>query len=484
MAEASLKSQTVSGLFWQFCQKGVGQFISFGISVILARLLMPQEFGVVALAGMFTVLTGIFIDCGMGTALVQKKDADDLDYSTLFWAQTCFSVIVYIIVFSLAPWFSVLFHISELTAVIRVSALSMILGTFGGIQGVIVTRRMDFKVYFYRTLISSILSGSIGVYLAFCGWGVWALVTQNLSSIIISTITVFSQVKWFPRFVFSKQRFDNLFRVGVKFMASSLIGTAFGQLKGYIIGIKYMATDLAYYNRGDGIPNMFISNIDSTINGVLFPVFAKLQDDREAVKSAVRRSIKTSSFLLFPLLLGLAAVADNLVIILYTEKWAPCIPFMQIFCISGCFTILNTANMQVLRGIGEVNTLLKLELYKKPVMVAILGVTMFISPLAIAIGMCIYGIYTMVVNAFPNRKFINYHIKEQLLDVSKNAILAVAMFICVYLIGQWHTNPYLMLGIQIVTGALLYCGVSEIFHLESWQYVKENAKPYFQRFQR
>ena len=408
MAEASLKSQTVSGLFWQFCQKGVGQFISFGISVILARLLMPQEFGVVALAGMFTVLTGIFIDCGMGTALVQKKDADDLDYSTLFWAQSCFSVIVYIIVFSLAPWFSVLFHISELTAVIRVSALSMILGTFGGIQGVIVTRRMDFKVYFYRTLISSILSGIIGVYLAFCGWGVWALVTQNLSSIIISTITVFSQVKWFPRFVFSKQRFGHLFRVGVKFMASSLIGTAFGQLKGYIIGIKYMATDLAYYNRGDGIPNMFISNIDSTINGVLFPVFAKLQDDREAVKSAVRRSIKTSSFLLFPLLLGLAAVADNLVIILYTEKWAPCIPFMQIFCISGCFTILNTANMQVLRGIGEVNTLLKLELYKKPVMVAILGVTMFISPLAIAIGMCIYGIYTMVVNAFPNRKFNNF----------------------------------------------------------------------------
>ena len=482
MAEASLKSQTVSGLFWQFCQKGVGQFISFGISVILARLLMPQEFGVVALAGMFTVLTGIFIDCGMGSALVQKKDADDLDYCTLFWAQSCFSVIVYIIVFSLAPWFSVLFHISELTAVIRVSALSMILGTFGGIQGVIVTRRMDFKVYFYRTLISSILSGIIGVYLAFCGWGVWALVTQNLSSIIISTITVFSQVKWFPRFVFSKQRFDNLFRVGVKFMASSLIGTAFGQLKGYIIGIKYMASDLAYYNRGDGIPNMFISNIDSSINGVLFPVFAKLQDDREAVKSAVRRSIKTSSFLLFPLLLGLAAVADNLVIILYTEKWAPCIPFMQVFCISGCFTILNTANMQVLRGIGEVNMLLKLEMYKKPVMVAILGVTMFISPLAIAIGMCVYGIYTMVVNAFPNRKFINYHIKEQLLDVSKNAVLAVAMFICVYLIGQWHTNPYLILGIQIVTGALIYCGMSEFLHLESWLYVKETAKPYFRRF--
>lgn len=478
MTAGSLKNKTISGLFWQFCQKGVGQLVSFGISVILARLLMPEEFGIVALAGMFTVLTGIFIDCGMGTALIQKKDADDLDYCTLFWAQTCFSVIVYLIVFALAPWFSILFQLTELTAVVRVSALSMILGTFGGIQGVIVTRRMDFKVYFYRTLISTLLSGAIGVYLAFCGWGVWALVTQNLSSVVISTITVFSQVKWFPRFVFSKERFDELFRVGVKFMASSLIGTAFGQLKGYIVGLRYTATDLAYYNRGEGVPNIFVRNIDSTINSVLFPVFSKLQDDKDAVKSAVRRSIKTSSFLLFPMLLGLAAIADKLVIILYTEKWATCIPFMQVFCISGCFTLLNTANMQVLRGIGEVNALLKLELYKKPVMVAILSMTMFISPLAIAIGMCVYGIYTMVINAFPNRKYINYHITEQLKDVSGNAVLAIGMFICIYMMGRCNLNPYILICIQIVTGALVYCGISELLHVESWQYVKETAKPF------
>ena len=272
----NLKGKTISGLFWQFCQKGVGQVVSFGISVILARLLMPEEFGLVALAGMFTVLTGIFIDCGMGTALVQKKDADDLDYSTMFWAQTAFSIIVYIIVFSLAPWFSLLFQMPKLAIVIRVSALSMILGTFGGIQSVIVTRRMEFKVYFYRTFISSILSGAIGIYLAFCGWGVWALVTQNLSSIIISTITVFSQVRWIPQLTFSKERFKALFGVGAKFMASSLIGTAFGQLKGYMVGLRYTASDLAYYNRGEGVPGLFTRNINSSINNVLFPVFAKL----------------------------------------------------------------------------------------------------------------------------------------------------------------------------------------------------------------
>ena len=478
----SLKQQTVSGLFWVFCQKGVGQFVSFAISVVLARLLMPEEFGVVALAGMFTVLLGIFIDCGMGTALIQKKDVDDLDYNTLFWAQTAFATIVYIIIFILAPWFALVFHTPQLTSVIRVSAILMPISTLGGLQNVIITRRMDFKVYFYRTLIASILSGIIGISLAYCGWGVWALVTQHLASSVISMITVFAQVRWLPRFVFSMERFKTLFSVGIKFMLSGVIGTAFGQLKGYIIGLKYTATDLAYYNRGESVPGIITQNIDASINGVLFPVFAKLQDDRMAVKQAVRRSIKTSSYLIFPMVAGLAAIADHLVIILYTEKWAACIPFMQVFCISECFTIINTANMQVLRGIGEVNTLLKLEIYKKPVMVAILVITMFISPLAIAIGMCIYGIYTMVINALPNRKFILYHIKEQLWDISENAILAFVMAICVYLIGRININLYVLVATQVITGVLLYIGFSILFHIESWEYVKVNAKEYISKF--
>lgn len=481
MAE-DLKQKTISSLFWQFCQKGVGQIVSFVISVVLARLLMPEEFGVVALAGMFTVLTGIFIDCGMGIALIQKKDADDLDYCTLFWAQTAFSVIVYLLAFSLAPWFSLLFHTPKLTAVIRVLGLGMILGTFGGMQNVLVTRRMAFKVYFYMTLIASILSGGIGIYLAYNNWGVWALVAQNLMSTIIGTATVFFQVRWIPHFTFSTERFRTLIGIGSKFMASGLIGTAFGQLKGYMVGLKYTATDLAYYNRGEGIPGIFTRNIDSSINEVLFPVFAKLQDDRLAVKKAVRRSIKTSSFLVFPMVLGLAAIADNLVILLYTEKWTACIPFLQVFCISECFSILNTVNLQVLRGIGEVNTILKLELYKKPVLVAILGVTMFISPLAIAIGMCFYGIYTMVINAFPNRKFINYHIKEQLKDISDNALLAVGMAVFVYLLGQLNFNPYVLILTQVTTGIAFYCGLSEIFHVESWEYIKENGTAYIKRF--
>lgn len=472
----NLKQKTISGLFWQFCQKGVGQIVSFAISVVLARLLMPEEFGIVAISGMFTVLMGIFVNSGLGTALIQKKDADEIDYSTIFWAQTAFATIIYAITFLLAPYLAYIFKMPLLTAVIRVSALGMIIGTIGGIQGVIVTRKMDFKVYFFTTLVASILSGGIGIYLAYSGWGVWALVAQHLSSTILSTITVYAQVRWLPKFVFSTERFKSLFSVGLKYMTSSLIGTGFYQLRGYMIGLKYNAADLAYYNRGEGIPGMITRNIDSSINTVLFPVFSKLQDDKNAVKNAMRRSIKTSSYIIFPMVLGLAAIADNLVMVLYTDKWAACIPFMQVFCISECFAILNTANMQVLAGLGKVNTLLKMELHKKTIMIIILIITVFISPLAIATGMCIYGIYTMVINAFPNKKIINYSLKEQISDISANAVLAITMAFVVYMVGQFNINIYALLILQVLFGTSLYLFVSEILHIESWEYIKNNLK--------
>ena len=201
--------------------------------------------------------------------------------------------------------------------------------------------------------------------------------------------------------------------------------------EGYVIGFKYTAADLAFFNRGEGLPHLFTNNINSSINSVLFPVISKLQEDRNAVKHAIRRSIKTSCFILFPILLGLAAIADNLVVILYTEKWIPCIPFLQLFCISECLNILNTANLQALKGMGYAGTLLKLELYKKPVFLVMLIIAMFISPLAIAAANCIYTLYSLIINAGPNKKYLNYSIKEQAKDISDGLLFALIMAICV-----------------------------------------------------
>ena len=449
---------------------------------MLARFLMPEEFGVVALAGMFTVLIGIFIDCGFGNALIQKKEADEIDFSTIFWVQTVFAFLVYTLLFFAAPWLAVIFHTPKLCDVVRVLGIGIILGTFGGIQNVVVTRSMAFKVYFYMTMFGTVLSGCIGIFLAYKGWGVWALVFQSLAATVINTLTVFLQVRWAPKFIFSAERFKELFGISSKFMLSGLIGTAFGQLKGYAIGLKYMPADLAYYNRGEGVPQIFTRNIDASINSVLFPVFSKQRDDEAAVKSTMRRSMKTCSFLLFPILLGLAAISENLVYILYTEKWAACIPFMQAFCIGECFSIMNTTNLQALRGMGKVNTILKLEIYKKPIMIAILIFTVFFSPLAIAIGMCFYSFYTMIINAIPNREYVGYKLKDQIKDVSGGLIIAVIMAVIVTSLNSLVINRYLLLTIQVAVGIIIYCTLSEIFHIESWEYIKNHLKERAQKF--
>lgn len=307
---------------------------------------------------------------------------------------------------------------------------------------------MDIKFYFYITMIATVISGIIGLIMAYSGYGVWGLVAQSLLSVIISAFLLFYFVRWLPKLQFSVIRFKELFSFGWKYMMSSLIGTSFYQLRGYIIGIKYTAADLAFYNRGEGIPQLFTRNIDSTINGVMFPAMSKLQNDRDALVRAISRSMKTSSYVLMPILFGLAAVCDKLVILLYTEKWAPCIPFMQILCITECLGILNTANLQALKGVGRADVLLRLELYKKPVMVAILIVTTFISPLAIAAGMCVYGVYALIINAHPNKKYVGYPFVQQLRDVSSNAILSIMMAVVVYCVGQIEMNIYLSLFLQ------------------------------------
>ena len=472
----------MTGTFWQFAQKMLGQIIHFGVSVVLARLLLPSDYGTVALAGMYTVFLGIFVSCGLGAALIQKKNVDDLDLCTIFWAQLVFASIIYFFVFITAPLFSIIFKDAQLTSILRVSALTMPLSALGTIQNSIVSRRMAFKTYFYRTLASSILSGIIGLGMAFYGCGAWALVGQHISSSIIGTITVYSQVRWLPSLKFSKKRFMGLFSYGWKSTGANLIGTFCDQLKGYIIGFHYTKADLAFYNRGEGIPSLISRNVSSSITRTLFPALTKLQDDKLAVKRGISRSMKTCSYLTMPLFLGLAAVSDKLVILLYTEKWSACIPFMQIICVIDCIRILVSANLQALNAIGRADIVLKLEIYKKPVMLALLGISSFISPLAICISMLINNIWSLIVNAFPNRKLIFYPLKEQLMDISVNAILASSMAVFVYILGiVLPFNDLITIIVQVITGAFLYIFISHITKNESYLFIKNTIWEFIQQ---
>lgn len=479
MTDSNIKNKTVTGFFWQLSQKVLCQVVSFGISVVLARLLLPSDYGVIAICSMFLVLTSIFIGGGLGTALVQKKNADDIDFCTVFYSGLVLSIVVYLAVFFAAPYIAIFFKNEQITAVIRVLALSMPIGTLSGVQNAFVSKQMIFKKFFYSSLIGTIASGAVGLGMALTGFGVWALVGQNLVSTITNTLVLFCIIDWHPKLIFSYERFKQLFSFGWKMAVVNILTTFFYQLKGYVIGYKYSAAQLAYYNRGEGLPGILYNNINGTISDVLFPALSQLQDDKEALKRALSRAMRISSFFLIPALFGLAAISDKLVIIIFSEKWAPSIPFMQVICMISCSDILGMANYQAIKAVGRADTLLKMEFLKRPAMFAILIATMFISPLAIAVGQLVYSILAFVVNAYPNRKYIGYPIWQQMKDVGKNFLISLVMAIVVYLLGTLGLNMYVSVVLQVVTGALLYYVMSRTLNKEDYGYVMNFVKEKF-----
>lgn len=472
----NLKQRTISSMFWQFMQGFGGQFVTFWVGIILARLLTPTDYGVVAIAGMFLGILGMFADGGLAQAVIQKKDADEVDFNTMFVTQLVFSSCIFVIVYFLAPYFADLFHNDQLISLIRVMALTMPLGALAGVQRCVVSRRLMFKWFFYASTISLIISAIVGVWMAYSGFGPWALVGQSMSATIVNTLVVFCLLDWHPRFQFSIPRFKELFRQGLKYLGTNFIGTITAQVKDWCLGLKYSPADLAYYNKGGSVPNMFCNNIDSTIQSVLFPAISQIQDDKERVRNAISRSIRTSTFVLFPLLFGLSMTADKLIPILYSDKWNPSIPFMQVLCFSLAIGIMCNVNTQALKATGNIGIVLKLEFIKKPIMFLTIIGTMLISPLAIAWGILFFNIFVYLVNSYPNKKIINYSYSDQLKDVAPNFIQASIMAVVVYLIGSVPLNLYLDLALQIIIGVALYVAMSIIFKNESFDYVLNTIK--------
>ena len=480
--EDNLKQKAINGMLWQFLQKVSGQLVSFVISVILARILAPTDYGLVALAGMFLGLLGIFSNGGLGPALIQQKHVDEEDYNTMFVTQLVVASFLYVIVYFLAPTFAGFFdsvNQEQLVAIIRVMALTMPLGALSGVQGSVVTRRLMFKWYFYTNFVSLGVSATIGLYMAYHGYGAWALVGQSISSTVTSTLVIFCLLDWHPKFRFSYARFKPLFKQGLKYMGTTFIGTVTVQVKGYALGLKYSAADLAYYNRGEGMPNLLCNNIDETIQSVLFPSLAQIQDDKDAVRHALRRAIRISTFVLMPMLFGLAAISDKLVLLIYTEKWIPCIPFMQVLCFCLAVGIMCNVNLQALKAIGKIGLILKLEFIKKPIMLLVILGTMMISPIAIAWGIFFFNIFVYFVNSYPNKKSIGYSYKQQLVDVGPNFLMALFMAFVVYLVGKWNINIYVLLVVQILLGIILYGSMAILTKNESLTYVVSYLKKRF-----
>lgn len=477
MSESISKNKIAVNFLWRFLERCGAQLVTFVVSIVLARLLDPETYGTIALVTVFTTILQVFIDSGFGTALIQKKDADDVDFSTVFYFNMVMCLALYGLLFLIAPAIAAFYHRPELTAIVRVLGLILIISGVKSIQQSYVSRQMLFKRFFFATLGGTIGAAAVGIWMAYKGFGVWALVAQYLFNATIDTVILWITVEWCPKAVFSWERLKSLFSFGWKILISALLETGYNELRQLLIGKLYSSSDLAYYNKGRQFPNLIITNVNASINSVLLPVMSSVQDQRERVKAMTRRSICVSTYIMSPLLIGLAVVSKPLIILLLTEKWLPCQPFLCIYCAIFVFYPIHTANLNAIKAMGRSDLFLKLEIIKKVVGLLILIITLRYGVLAIAYGMLVSSVISQVVNSWPNKKLLNYSYIEQLRDIFANIALAVAMGAIAWCITLLNWSSWLTIIFQIILGAAIYLGGSKLLHLESYLYLMGIISP-------
>jgi len=479
MDNSRLKSQVISSLFWKLMERGGTQGIQFIVQIILARLLLPEDYGLIALVLIFTTIANVFVQSGLNTAIIQKKDADELDFSSVFYLSLFIACLAYVVLFITAPLMSGFYEEPQLVPVFRVLSVSLFFGALNSIQNAVVARNMQFKKLFFSSTGAILVSGTVGIYMAYTGFGVWALVGHELTKQLLISVILWFTVNWRPRLLFSFDRVRGLFSFGWKLLASSLINTVYMDLRSLIIGKMYNAEMLGFYNRGKQFPSLVATNIDGSIQAVMLPAYSAQQDNRKRVKDMVRRSIVTSSFILFPIMIGLAVVAEPVVRLLLTDKWLPCVPFLQIYCGVYALQPIHTANLQAINALGRSDIFLKLEIIKKCYGLAILSITVFYGVYAIALGGIVSGLISTVVNAYPNKKLLNYSYVEQWKDIMPSLLLSLVMGAVVYSLKWLGLSPLITLIIQVFAGVILYVGLAWIFKLDCFRYLLSTVKDIF-----
>lgn len=471
-----MKDIIIKSFLWKFMERMGAQGVQFIVQILLARLLLPEDYGLISLITIFIAVANVFVESGFNTALIQKKDSDEIDFSSVFYLSLCISTIMYILIFISAPFISKFYNEPQLTVVLRVLAVTLFFGVFNSIQNTVVAKSMQFKKLFLSSLGASIISGVIGIILAYLGLGIWALVFQQILSQVSITIILWFTVKWRPKLVFSIDRVKELFNYGSKLLASSLIDTVYNNLRNLVIGKMYTPDVLGMYNRGQQFPQLIVTNINGSIQSVMLPILSSEQDNRVRIKDIVRRSIVTSSFIIFPAMIGLAAIADPVVRLLLTDKWLHCVPFLQIFCFVYALMPIHTANLQAINAIGRSDIFLKLEIYKKAIGIIILIITIPYGVYAITWGGLVGSIISSFINAYPNLKLINYSYKEQLQDIIPSFILSMIMGTIIYSVNSLNIIPILTIIIQVIIGILSYVVMAYLFKLECFYYLINTIK--------
>ena len=457
-----------SGVAWAFGERIVAQSISFVVSILLARMLLPEDYGAVSLVLVFINLANVFVSNGLGESLVQKADATALDFSTIFYCGLAMAAALYAIIFFSAPSIADFYTNPDLISVIRVVALALPVTAVNTVQNAYVSRNMIFRKFFMSTLFGSALSGAVGVIMALNGFGVWALVAQYLTNTLVGTFVLFLIIPWRPQWQFSLMEAKILLRFGTKIMGAEFINTAYTQLRTLIIGKIYNTSQLAYYQKGDSFPSLVITNIDTAVSKVLFPSMVRVNTNSRDLKRFVRKSMRITSYVIFPIMIGLAVIAKPLILVLLTEKWLPCVKYLQILSIYWMFQPVLTANWQVIKAMGRSDLCLLLELVKKTVGILLVLGSMFISVEALAVSNIVLAIFSVFVNMVPCTKLIGYAVKEQIKDLLPAFLLSILMGLAVFALNAASLPTLGLLIAQIVVGAIVYIALSLVFRVQSF----------------
>lgn len=483
MAQNSLKEKTIAGMLWSSVGRLGTMIVNFLSNLVLARLLMPDDFGCIAMLYVFIAISGIFINGGLGSALIQRKNPTHIDYTTVFYFNLVVSILFYFILFFSAPAISRFYAMPQLTAVLRVQSLTLFIQSFNIVQATQLQKQLRFKELSIRNLIAAIIGMIVGVAMAYNGYGVWSLVASSLCGAVASVLLLWWMSSWRPTFEFSWESLKSLFAFGGLMLLSSLVETIYVNLQRLVIGKMYTASDLGYFNQAKKLEDVPTTTLSTIVNEVSYPVFSQLQDDHSQLLRALRKNIKAITYLNFPLMLLLLVIAQPLITFLYTEKWADAAPLFQILCVSGAIYTLNTLNTNIMKSLGKGKLFFFIQLFKRILGIGMIFVGAQFGVIGVLYAMATFGYICYIINAVVIGKLIDYGLWKQMRDWIGCMLLTVAVAVLTWgfsFIG--NMNPYLVMVLQILIFAVAYLGLSMLFKLEGFSIYKEIAISKWQEF--
>jgi len=463
MPEQSLKQKTYKGFLWSFIERILTQFIQFALGIILARILFPSDYGLIGMMTIFIVISRLFIDSGLATALVQKQNRTEKDFSTVFYFNIIICLACYVFFYVAAPYISTFYHTPELTRIIRIFFISLIIDSFASIQITKLRIALDFKKKAICNLFAVVISGGVGVWMAYSGYGVWSLVMQTIINSLVTLILLTVLVRWKPLPIFSKSSFKQLFGFGSKMLGAMLIDAIIDNLYLFLIGRYFSKEKVGFYTRGVQVPSVIVVTLSTMLESVTYPVMASIQDNKEYLTGVYRRLIRMVSFLIVPAMFGLAFISEPFVRFFLTEKWMPAVILMQWLCFIRIFTPINLLNMSLLNAIGRSDLFLKMNLIRFPITIVLLIIAIPHGIEVVVISQFFMSIISFIINSYMPGKLFGYGAFAQFRDllpaILSSAIMLAVMFAVTYPIK----GDLVKMIVSIIVGSVSYLLINILF---------------------